>query len=185
MGISPRVIASTFVLLFLISPPVQADCPAVLDSKVRQLRSDQTINLCERYSGQPLLVVNTASFCGYTGQFEGLEALYQTYGNQGLEILGMPSGDFNQEADYEARTAEICFVNYGVTFTMTEAQSVRGPDAHPLFRELARQTGAAPRWNFFKYLVDQDGDVVAHFPSRVAPDDPALIDAIESVLGHE
>jgi len=129
-------------------------------------------------------VVNTASHCGFTPQFKGLEALYQRYKDDGLEVLGVPSDDFFQESDDEAETAEVCYVNYGVTFTMTQTQAVRGRDATPLFRELAEQAGQAPRWNFYKYVVDRQGRVVAHFSSKVKPDDPRLIAAVEKALAR-
>jgi len=101
-----------------------------------------------------------------------------------LEVLGVPSDDFFQEADDEAETAEVCYVNYGVTFTMTQTQPVRGRNATPLFRELAEQAGKAPRWNFYKYVVDREGRVVEHFSSKVTPDDPRLIAAVEKALAR-
>lgn len=158
-----------------------ADCPDVLNHTFQRLHSDEQVNLCS-LAGKPVLVVNTASFCGYTDQFEGLEALYQRYREQGFEVVGVPSNNFFQEARDEEETAEVCYANYGVTFTMTAPQSVRGRGAHPMFRTLANESGAAPRWNFYKYLINADGDVVAHFSSRVAPEDERLTSAIEAVL---
>ncbi|WP_245932359.1 glutathione peroxidase [Isoalcanivorax indicus] len=158
-----------------------ADCPDTLNHTFKRLHADEDVNLCD-LAGQPVLVVNTASFCGFTGQFEGLEALYQRFRDRGLEIVGVPSGDFNQEARDEAETAEVCYANYGVTFTMTSPQSVRGSGAHPMFRLLAAEAGTPPRWNFHKYLLDADGKVVAQFPSQVAPQDARLVSAVESVL---
>jgi glutathione peroxidase len=159
-----------------------AECPAILQHELPALRSSEQVDLCKRYAGKPLIVVNTASFCGYTPQFTGLEAIYQQYRQQGLEILGIPSNDFRQEARDSEAIAEVCYVNYGVTFQMAETQSVTGQGAHPLYRELAAQSGQAPRWNFHKYLIDRQGRVVASFPSDTRPDDPALIKAIESAL---
>jgi glutathione peroxidase len=156
-------------------------CPPLLQGELPKLRSQASIDLCQAYAGKPLVVVNTASFCGFTGQFKGLEALYQRYKGQGLEILGVPSDDFRQEADSSEETAKVCYVNYGVTFTMSEPQPVTGPKAIPLFRELAAQS-QAPRWNFSKYVVDAQGRVVASFSSQTEPDDPALIAAVEQAI---
>lgn len=154
---------------------------ALLGHELRRLHSPETVKL-DRYAGQPLLIVNTASHCGFTRQFEGLEAVHKEYADKGLKVLGFSSDDFNQEAKDEAKAAEVCFVNFGVTFDMFATIPVRGEGAHPLFRELARQSGQSPQWNFHKYVVDRDGRVVATFPSRVEPGDPALRAAIEGVL---
>jgi len=161
-----------------------AECPALLQGELPRLRSSERIDLCARFAGKPLLVVNTASHCGFVGQFAGLEALYQRYREQGLEVLGVPSNDFRQEDADAGETARVCYVNYGVTFSMTEQQPVRGEDAIPLFRELAAQS-RAPRWNFFKYVVGRDGRVIASFSSMTAPDDPKLIKAIEQALASQ
>jgi len=153
---------------------------ALLGHELRRLHSSEVVSLA-RYAGQPLLIVNTASHCGYTRQFQGLEAVHREYAPRGLKVLGFSSNDFNQEAD-EVEAAKVCFVNFGVSFDMFATIPVRGEGAHPLFRELARQSGQSPRWNFHKYVVDRSGRVVAAFPSRVEPDDPALREAIERVL---
>ncbi|MNE19476.1 hypothetical protein D3C80_1125610 [compost metagenome] len=129
-------------------------------------------------------MVNTASHCGFTGQFEGLEALYQRYKGQGLEMLGVPSDDFHQEADDSAETASVCYVNYGVTFSMSAAQKVTGDAAIPLFRKLAAQSGA-PRWNFYKYVIDRQGKVVARFSSMTRPDDAKLLAAVEQAIASQ
>lgn len=164
-----------------------ADCPPLLAQQghLQKLRSKVDLDLCGLYAGKPLLVVNTASHCGFTPQFKGLEAIYQRYKGQGLEVLGVPSDDFKQEADDDAETAQVCYGNYGVTFNMTQVQPVRGDDAIPLFRELARQADQAPRWNFYKYVVDRQGRVVAQFPSLTKPDDPALQAAIEKAIASQ
>ena len=161
-----------------------AECPALLQGSLPKLRANESIDLCQRFAGKPLVVVNTASFCGFAPQFKSLEALNQRYKEQGLEVIGVPSNDFKQESKDGAETAKVCYVNYGVTFTMTQTQAVRGRDATPLFRELAEQAGQAPRWNFYKYVVDRQGRVVAHFSSKVNPDDPRLIAAVEKALAR-
>ena len=159
----------------------EPDQTALFDHEMRRLHSSESVNLREQYAGHPLLIVNTASHCGYTGQFKGLETLHQQYREAGLKVIGFPSNDFRQEAGDEAKTAEVCFVNYGVSFDMFSPIRVRGAEAHPIFRELARQT-TEPGWNFHKYVVDRNGKVVAAFPSRVAPEDRTLKAAIEQVL---
>ena len=164
------------------APVALADsCPAFLDHDQRKLHSTETVNLCDLAAGKPLLVVNTASRCGYTGQFEGLEALHQQYSEQGLVVVGFASDDFRQEADSEAEAATVCFKNFGVTFTMIAPGAVTGPEANPVFRAINEQS-QPPRWNFTKYVIDRSGTVVESFPSRVRPQDPELIDAVESVL---
>ncbi|MDA0184505.1 glutathione peroxidase [Solirubrobacter phytolaccae] len=133
--------------------------------------------------GRPTLFVNTASKCGLTPQFAGLQDLYDTYGSRGLQIVGTPSGDFaGQELDDDAEIAAFCQRNYGVSFTITEKVSVRA-DPHPLWDDLARQPGSAPpTWNFSKYLVGGDGKLIARFSSRVAPDATQVTEAIEAAL---
>lgn len=160
-----------------------ADCGPLLEGSLPALRGSQSIDLC-RFAGKPLVVVNTASHCGFTGQFKGLEALYQRYKDQGLEMLGVPSNDFHQEADDSAETADVCYVNFGVTFSMAAAQKVTGDAAIPLFRQLAAQSGP-PRWNFYKYVIDRQGKVVARFSSMTSPDDAKLIAAVEQAIASQ
>lgn len=182
----PRLFAPLVLSLALLPLAVSAagtvDSAALYDHELRRLHSSESVNLRSAYAGQPMLVVNTASHCGYTGQFKGLEALHQRYKDAGLKVVGFPSNDFRQESDDEAKTAEVCFINYGVSFDMFVPISVKGAAAHPIFRELARQSSTPPRWNFHKYVINRDGQVVASFPSNVEPDDPALVAAIEKVL---
>lgn len=158
-----------------------ADCPAFLNHDFKKLRSSQNVNLCKEYAGRPLLIVNTASHCGYTPQFKGLESLHQKYKERGLVVVGFPSDDFKQEAKDEAETADVCFVNYGVTFTMLSPSAVTGRAANPVFQELGRRT-EPPSWNFNKYLVSADGKFVQHFDSGVRPDSVELQKAIEKLL---
>ncbi len=138
----------------------------------------------EPYRGQPLLVVNTASFCGFTRQYGALQALWERYRERGLVVLGVPSDDFNQELDENGAIKEFCEVNFGIDFPMTERVAVRGPESHPLFAHIRGALGqdAGPSWNFFKYLIGPDGRVLEAWPSRIAPDDPAITTAIEEQL---
>ncbi len=177
-----RACAVIGLFIALQAPASAAEqCPDFLDHEFRRLHSAETVNLCTAYAGKPLLIVNTASYCGFTPQFKGLEALHQRYADRGLVVLGFPSDDFRQEAKEESQTAEVCYINYGVSFTMLSPVSVKGAQAHPLFRELARQT-TAPSWNFNKYVVRPNGEVVKHFGSATTPESPRLIDTIEGML---
>jgi len=156
-------------------------CPAFLDHDFQKLHTADHVNLCMAFAGKPLLIVNTASHCGFTPQFSGLEAINQKYRARGLVVIGFPSDDFNQEAKDPAETAQVCYENFGVTFTMLSPLPVTGSAANPVFRELARQK-QEPRWNFNKYLVRPDGTVVAHFDSEVTPESPQFNAALERLL---
>jgi glutathione peroxidase len=129
-----------------------------------------------------VLVVNTASYCGYTKQYEGLEKLYAKYSQRGLVVLGFPSNDFKQEAASTKEIADLCYNTYGVKFPMFAPTVVSGANANPLHAALAKQTGKEPKWNFTKYLIGRDGNVIAHYPSKVTPDDPDLLKQIEGAL---
>jgi glutathione peroxidase len=158
-----------------------AKCPANLNHEFQLLRKSESESLC-RYAGQVVLVVNTASRCGFTPQFEGLEALYQRYRDKGFTVLGFPSNDFNQELGEDKAIAQFCKINYGVTFPMYSKSPVKGDNANDLYKVLARETGKQPGWNFNKYLVDRDGNVVAHFPSSTRPESDAITSKLESLL---
>ncbi len=138
-----------------------------------------------QFSGQAVLVVNTASRCGYTPQYEGLQALWERYRDDGLVVLGVPSNDFGgQEPGTEAEVKEFCEINYGVDFPLTAKTTVIGPDRHVFYAaaEAALGEAARPNWNFHKVLVGPDGAPLKAFPSAVKPDDPALIAEIEAAL---
>lgn len=176
-----RWLAIPVLLTLSVGAAWAAECPSLLQGQLPKLHAKESIDLCQRFAGKPLVVVNTASFCGFAPQFKGLEALYERYKDQGLEVLGVPSNDFKQESKDGAETAKVCYVNYGVTFSMTEPQKVKGPDAVHLFKILAEQS-SAPKWNFYKYVVDRQGKVIASFSSLTKPDSPDLIEAVEKAL---
>lgn len=138
--------------------------------------------MCEEYKGKTVLFVNTASYCGFTPQFKGLEALYSNYKDKGLVVLGFPSHDFNQEDQDEGKTAELCELTYGVKFPMFEAIAVRGSDADPLYRMLAKKSGTTPKWNFYKYLMDKNGNIVDVYASITKPTNDDFINTIEDTL---
>jgi glutathione peroxidase len=169
------------ILGAVVAGPVMAACNNLLDYEHRRLASQVEDNLCEAYGDKVILVVNTASRCGFTGQFADLEALYQKYKNQDFVILGFPSNDFRQELADEEDTADVCYINYGVTFPMFATSSVKGADANALFAALA-ESKTAPSWNFTKYLIGRDGDVLAHFGSRTTPLDSPLEEQVIAAL---
>jgi glutathione peroxidase len=157
-------------------------CPAVLHQTFNRLQDDAPQDLCQ-YVGKVVLVVNTASYCGFTKQYQGLEELYAKYGSRGLVVLGFPSNDFGkQEPGNSKEIADFCFNTYGVKFPMFAKSSVIGPNVNPLHANLAKITGHEPKWNFTKYLIDRNGKNVEYFPSKVTPDDPQLVGKIEQAL---
>ena len=138
-----------------------------------------------QFAGHPVLIVNTASKCGFTPQYKGLEALWQKYRERGLVVLGVPSNDFGgQEPGSEAEVKNFCSANYGVTFPLPAKNAVIGGSAHPLYKWIAAEAGeaAAPRWNFHKYLIGPKGELAGAFPSKVAPQSSTLTEAIEAAL---
>jgi glutathione peroxidase len=159
-----------------------AGCPALLGYSFPELVSGQPVSLCS-FSGKVILVVNTASHCGFTPQYEGLEALYRRYRERGLVVVGFPSNDFgSQEPGANQEIAEFCQLNYGVSFPMFEKTDVVGRQANALYAALAGRTGERPGWNFHKYLIDRHGSAVRSFSSEITPGDPALQAAIEGFL---
>ena len=156
-------------------------CPAVLQHTVERLQDEKPQNLCQ-YAGQVVLVVNTASFCGFTPQYEGLEALSARYKDRGLVVLGFPSNDFSQEKGSNQEIASFCENTFNVKFPMFVKSRVSGSGANPLFKQLASVSSTPARWNFYKYLVSRDGSKVSGFNSTVDPQDPRFIKALETLL---
>jgi glutathione peroxidase len=168
----------------LATMPALAAAP-VLDHTYRRLASEEKVNLRDAYAGKVLLVVNTASKCGFTPQYDALEALHAKYEARGFAVLGFPSNDFKgQEPGTEQQIQDFCRLTYGVKFPMFEKVHVVGEETTPLYRDLLAATGEAPGWNFHKYLVDRNGKVVASFGSRTTPDDPALVARLEALLAE-
>ncbi len=165
-------------LLFLIHVPVMAACPPLLDRSVESI-DERPRSLCE-FAGSVVLIVNTASQCGYTPQYEGLEDLYRKYRSRGLVILGFPSNDFGgQEPGSNKEIASFCVNQYAVDFPMFAKTDLK---KNPLYTDLAKATGAVPRWNFHKYLIDRGGRQVLSFETKVEPTDPRLVSSIEKFL---
>ena len=162
----------------------QADnsCNALLSHEFRPLMGPERHPLCDEFANKVLLVVNTASKCGFTPQFEDLEKLYSKYSPEGFAVLGFPSGDFRQELDSEEAVAEFCELNYGVSFPMFEKTHVTGDSANPFFRDLAEATGSFPRWNFNKYLIDRNGRAVGYYGSSAQPLGSQMVSDIEALL---
>ncbi|WP_442763175.1 glutathione peroxidase [Malikia spinosa] len=160
-----------------------ASCPALLQHSFPRLQDEKPQSLCQ-YSGKVLLVVNTASYCGFTGQYEGLEQLHARYRDKGLVVLGFPSNDFAQESGNNQQIAEFCSNTYGVKFPMFAKSSVTGAQASPFFRQLADATGQKPRWNFYKYLIGRDGKPVASYSSMTSPDSKGLLREVERLLAQ-
>jgi glutathione peroxidase len=165
----------TVILLMMTTYAYAGSCPEYLNQSFTKLHSAKTLNLCGAYAGRPLLIVNTASFCGYTPQFAGLEKLHKQYKDKGLVVLGFASNDSDKAI------ADVCFINYGVTFDMFSPIHVKGDKAHSLFKALSRQS-RDPAWNFNKYLLDADGKVVKYFDSNMTPESGVMRQAIEPLL---
>ena len=163
------------------TPASATACPTVLQKSFRRLQDESAQSLCQ-YAGKVILIVNTASYCGYTSQYEGLEALYAKYAVRGLVVLGFPSNDFEQEPGDNKAIADFCYNTYGVKFPMFAKTSVVGKQANPLYVDLARLTNQRPEWNFHKYLIDRNGKAVDSFASVVSPTDRRFVSAIERLL---
>jgi len=162
----------------------ESACPAALDFTVRALDEDRKVNLCEEYKGKLVMIVNTASKCGFTGQFEGLEALYDKYKDKGFVILGFPSNDFaNQDPGTEKEVAEFCRLTYGVKFPMFEKTRAAKANASPIYKKLAELSGGNyPKWNFYKYVISPDGELIGNYSSFTKPSAKRLVKLIEANL---
>jgi glutathione peroxidase len=178
-----RLFLSAAVLALAAIAPASA-CSDLLNSEYRPLAGKEKVSLCHQYDGKVLLIVNTASKCGFTPQYEGLEKLHATYAGQGFAVLGFPSNDFRQqEPGSEQEIQEFCTLTYGVKFPMFEKVHVTKEEATPLYQRLAAASGERyPSWNFYKYLIGRDGKVIADFSSKVKPDDAELVAAIEKAI---
>lgn len=173
----------TVVFLLITGVTTMAADTVLLDQDFRRLASDDVVNLDVAYAGKVVLVVNTASKCGNTPQYDGLEKLYQEYGDEGLVVLGFPSNDFmGQEPGTEEQIQEFCRLTYKVKFPMFEKVTVKEGEAHPFFDQLAAAAGTYPTWNFHKYLIGRDGKVVTQFSPRTQPYDGEVVSQIESAL---
>lgn len=182
-----RFLLPALFSLGLISSAVSAkepSCAPLLNHKFRTLQGKPE-NLCQ-YQGKVLLVVNTASYCGYTSQYKDLQALYQQYKSQGLVVMGFPANDFGkQEPGSDKEIAKFCKETYQVSFPMFSKSSVKGQTLNPLFAQLEQKTGEAPLWNFHKYLIDRKGQQVLSFGSSTSPQDPKLLKALKGMLAQK
>jgi len=168
---------------FIASAGTAVTSQNLLGYSFRPLAGKTPVNLRKTYAGDVVLVVNTASKCGFTPQFEALEAMHAKYKGQGFAVLGFPSGDFMaQEFVDEKQIQQFCTLTYGVKFPMFEKVHVIGKQATPLYKGLSRAAGEAPKWNFHKYLIGRDGKLVASYGSKTKPDDAVVIAAIEQAL---
>ena len=172
-----KKLLSIFAVLFSVT---SFACNSLIDEDLRILDSTESESLC-KYEGDVLLIVNVASKCGYTPQYEGLQKLYSEYADKGFTVIGIPSRDFMwQESTDESKTAEFCDATYNVTFPLYATTRVRGDQAHPLFKKLSRESGKEPSWNFNKYLISKEGKLVGMYDSKVLP--ASLADEIENLL---
>ena len=163
----------------------EADCPPVLRHTFNSLQTGKAQSLCQ-YKGKVVLVVNTASFCGYTYQYEGLETLYRKYRDRGLVVLGFPSNDYgSQEPGTNKEIAEFCRTTYGIEFPMFEKTAGVRVASNPLYAELVARTGQSPKWNFHKYLIDRSGRRIESFGSDVEPGTRAFVSAVERMLAEK
>jgi glutathione peroxidase len=159
------------------------ECSELLNFNFRTLNDSQQVNLCDEYQGRVLLVVNTASKCAFTDQYDSLEKLYSKYRKQGLVVLGFPSNDFGQqEPGNEKQIKDFCRLTYGVEFPMFAKTHVSQHNAHPFYRKPAEASGGYPQWNFHKYLINTDGKLVAYYQSAVDPLDQQVVKTIETEL---
>ena len=177
-----KLFLTSIMLLSLTIMDASANqCPKALDFEIKRLGEDKVESLCQ-YKGKVILVVNTASKCGFTPQYEGLEKLYSEKKDEGLVVLGFPSHDFYQEPAPEQDIKDFCNLTYDVKFPMFTKVNVRGEKAHPFYKKLIAASGKEPKWNFAKYLIGRDGQVIEHYKSSVTPESERLVSAIQAVL---
>jgi glutathione peroxidase len=176
----------SLAIALLLACHTASACSDLLKSEFRPLAGKETVDLCKTYGGKVLLVVNTASKCGFTPQYDALEKLDAKYRDRGFAVLGFPSNDFmGQEPGTEEEIKEFCTLTYGVKFAMFEKVNVKEGKANPFYRKLAAESeGRYPSWNFYKYLIDRNGKVVADFSSKVKPDDEQIASRIEALLDN-
>lgn len=177
MTLFPRLLGAA---LFVVPLVASAACPALLNHQMKTL-DGKPLDLCQ-FQDRPILIVNTASKCGFTPQFEKLEGLYKQYKDKGLVVIGFPSNDFRQELATNKEVGDFCRMTYGVQFPMAEKTTVAGDAANPLYQQLAAATGESPRWNFHKYLVAPDGKTVHSFATQVEPDSKELMSKLQAML---
>ena len=169
----------------LAATSAAAVCPPLLDHTFPKLQDSSPQSLCQ-YEGKVILVVNTASFCGFTGQYEGLESVYDKYKARGLVVIGFPSNDFgDQEPGSNQAIADFCRMTYGIKFPMMAKTDIAAPKTHAFYRQLIDKTGTRPKWNFHKYLIDRSGSRVESYSSMTAPESGALIARIERWLAEK
>ncbi|MFY8193298.1 MAG: glutathione peroxidase [Limnohabitans sp.] len=161
-----------------------AACPVVLQHTAERLQDEKPQNLCQ-YAGKVVVVVNTASFCGFTPQYKSLEELHARYKDKGLVVLGFPSNDFSQEPDNNKKIADFCENTYGVKFPMFSKTTVRGSEASPLFKQLTKLTDTAPKWNFYKYLISRDGQKVQSFNSTTDPLSKGFLSEVDKLVAAQ
>ena len=178
----PRFLAVLLIPLFtLMTGTAMSACPDVLNHQLKNL-DGEPMDLCQ-FAGKVVLAVNTASYCGNTPQYKGLQALYQKYGSRGLVVVGFPANDFGyQEPGTNTEIRDFCELTYGVEFPMVEKTSVVPGKANPVFAELTKMTSDAPEWNFHKYLLSRDGDRAFSYPARMNPQNPEIVSRIEALL---
>jgi glutathione peroxidase len=183
-------LAGWLFTLLLLTPTIQAanaapSCSPLLAHTFPRLQDEAPQNLCQ-YQGKVILVVNTASFCGFTSQYEGLEKIYAKYKDKGFVVLGFPSNDFGQqEPGSNKEIAEFCKNTYDVKFPMFAKSTVSGSNPNPLFKMLIAKTGTTPKWNFYKYLIDRNGNVIDSFGSMTKPTSSSITEEIEKLLGEK
>jgi glutathione peroxidase len=179
-----KLFLTAIVLLSLTTMDASANqCPKALDFEIKRLGEDKVESLCQ-YKGKVILVVNTASKCGFTPQYEGLEKLYSEKKDEGLVVLGFPSHDFYQEPAPEQDIRDFCNLTYDVKFPMFTKVNVRGEKAHPFYKNLATETNSSPKWNFWKYLINKEGKVVKSYSMVTSPDGTKLVSMIDKLLSE-